>query len=37
METEGSLPFTQVPGTGPYTESDPYSPHLPSLFPWDVF
>jgi hypothetical protein len=32
METEGSLPSTQEPATGPYPEPDASSPHLPTLF-----
>jgi hypothetical protein len=30
METEGSLPFSQGPSTGPYTEPDKSSPYTPS-------
>jgi hypothetical protein len=33
MEPEGSLPCSQKPATGPYTESDASSPHPPTLFP----
>jgi hypothetical protein len=32
METEGSLPYSQEPATGPYTELDACSPHLLTLF-----
>jgi len=32
METEGSLPFSQKPATGPYPESDESSPHTPPPF-----
>jgi len=32
METEGSLPSSQQPDTGPYPESDASSPHLSTLF-----
>jgi hypothetical protein len=31
METEGSLPCSQDPATGPYTEPDESNPHLPTL------
>jgi hypothetical protein len=32
MESEGSLPYSQQPVTGPYPEPDASSPHLPTLF-----
>jgi hypothetical protein len=32
MDDEDSLPYLQEPLTGPYPESDKYSPHLPNLF-----
>jgi len=32
MEPEGSLPCSQQPTSGPYSESDESSPHHPSLF-----
>jgi hypothetical protein len=33
MEPEGSLPWSQEPATGPYTEPDESIPHLPTIFP----
>jgi hypothetical protein len=33
METEGSLPCSQQPATGPYPEPDETSPQLLILFP----
>jgi hypothetical protein len=32
METEGSLPCSQKPSTGPYPEPDESSPYRPSYF-----
>jgi hypothetical protein len=29
MEPEGSLPFSKDPSTGPYPESDQFSPYHP--------
>jgi hypothetical protein len=29
---EGSLPCSQWPTTGPYTEPDESNPHIPTLF-----
>jgi hypothetical protein len=37
MEPEGSLPYSQQPATGSYPEPDESSPHLPTLFPKDLF
>jgi hypothetical protein len=34
METEGSLPFSQQPATGPYPETDESSPHFLTIFPY---
>jgi hypothetical protein len=31
METEGSLPWSQEPSTGPYPEPDQSSPYHPIL------
>jgi hypothetical protein len=33
MEPENSLPFSQEPDTGPYSESDESSPHPSALYP----
>jgi hypothetical protein len=33
MEPKGLLPFSQDHATGPYTEPDKSSPHIPTLFP----
>jgi hypothetical protein len=33
MEPVGSLPYSQQPATGPYSEPDESSSHLPTLFP----
>jgi hypothetical protein len=30
MEPEGSLPYSQEPSTGPYTEPDQSNPHHPT-------
>jgi len=35
METEGSLPYSEDPGTGPFPEPDESNPQLPTLFPQD--
>jgi len=32
MEPEDSLPYSQEPTTGPYSESDEYSPRSLTLF-----
>jgi len=37
MEPEGSLPYSQPPATGPYTELDESSPHPATLLPEDAF
>jgi hypothetical protein len=37
MKPEGSLPYSQGPVTGIYSERDESSPHLRILFPWDYF
>jgi hypothetical protein len=37
MESEGSLPYSQEPATGPCPEPDASSPHPPTLFPKDTF
>jgi len=33
MEAEGSLPCSQQPATGPYSEPDEFGPHSVTLFP----
>jgi hypothetical protein len=35
MEPEGSLPYSQVPATGPYPEPDQSSPGIPISRPED--
>jgi hypothetical protein len=37
MEPEGSLLCSQEPATDTYPKPDPSSPHLPTLFPYDLF
>jgi hypothetical protein len=37
METESSLPYSQVPATCPYPEPTPPSPHNPLQRPEDQF
>jgi hypothetical protein len=37
MVPEGSLPCSQEPATGTYSEPDESSPHIPTLFPCDPF
>jgi hypothetical protein len=32
MEPDGSLPCSQEPASGPYSEPDASSPHVPTLF-----
>jgi hypothetical protein len=32
MDSEGSLPYSQEPATGPYPEPDESSPQLPTSF-----
>jgi hypothetical protein len=34
MKSEGSLPRSQGPATGPYPKSGEPSPHLLIIFPW---
>lgn len=36
IQPEGSLPFPQQPTTGPYSEPDEPSSHLPMVFHIDV-
>jgi hypothetical protein len=36
MEPEGSLPYSQVHATCPYTKSTPSSPHNPLKLPEDT-
>ena len=36
METESSLPYSQVPATCPYPEPTPSSPHNPFPLPEDL-
>jgi hypothetical protein len=33
MEPNGSLPSSQQPATGPYPDSDEFSPRHPTLLP----
>jgi hypothetical protein len=37
MEPEGSLPCSQNPATGPYSEPDEYRPHSCTMFSQDPF
>jgi len=37
MKPEGSLPYSQELTTGPYSESDASSLHLPTLSLYDPF
>jgi len=37
METKSSLPCLQEPVTGPSPEPDVSTPHIPTLFPRDLF
>jgi hypothetical protein len=32
IESEGSLPSSQQPATGPFPEQDEFSPHLHAIF-----
>jgi hypothetical protein len=34
MESEGSLPCSQEPATGPYPDPDESSPHLCTIVPY---
>jgi hypothetical protein len=37
MGPKGSLPYSQLPATGPYPEPDISSPRPPTLFSQDPF
>jgi hypothetical protein len=37
MEAEGSLPFSEEPSTGPYSQPDKSNPYEPNLFLQDQF
>jgi len=37
MESDGSLPSSQEPVTGPYPEARDYSPHYETSTEWDEF
>jgi hypothetical protein len=37
MKSEGSLPYSQKPATGTYSQPDAANPQLPTQFPSDPF